>query len=330
MSIYAPSLTSLWQQLEDIGIEPGPLFERHHVSFADLADAGARAPFERIDALLAEATELSGDVMFRAREAEYVHAAQMGALGFAWLASDTVRRALARLERFVRVVNTQCRIELHEAGAELHLRFGLSAPSLNAWMWDSGSLTGITRATRFIAGPGWTPSWVALPHPAPGSNRYLENYCRCPVRYDADGTVICFDARQVDETLSGSSAQLAQLNDHAAVKYLAHIEKEDVVSRVKAAILNRLAEGTAIEREVARDLNLSRRSLARRLASDGSSFRSLLTEVRRELAEQYLGDPTLTMTEISYMLGFAEASSFSRAYRRWHGGAPSAARRSRS
>ncbi len=330
MSIYAPSLTSLWQQLMDMGIEPAPLFARHQVAFADLADAGARAPFARIDALLAEATELSGDVMLRAREAEYVNAAQMGALGFAWLASDTVRRALIRLERFVRVVNTRCTVDLREVGSELRLRVELSAPSLNAWMWDSGSLTGVTRATRIIAGTGWAPVWVALPHPAPGRDRYLEEYCRCPVRYDADGTVICFDARQVDETLPGSSAQLAQLNDHAAVKYLAHLDKTDVVSRAKASILNRLGEGTAIEPEIAGDLNVSPRSLSRRLASDGISFRSLVSEVRKELAEQYLGDPSLTMTEISYMLGFAEVSSFSRAYRRWHGEPPSAARRSHS
>jgi AraC-like DNA-binding protein len=52
-------------------------------------------------------------------------------------------------------------------------------------------------------------------------------------------------------------------------------------------------------------------------------------EIRRELAEQYISDSTLTLTEISFLLGFSEVSSFSRAYRRWEGQSPSEARKSR-
>ncbi len=327
MSVYAPSLTSLWRQLEEYGIEPQPLFEKHQVSRADLVDPTARAPFARVDALLAEATELSGDIMLSARQEEYGHPAQNGALGFAWLASVTMRRALRRLERYVRLVNTRYRVDASEVGRELRLDVQLTAPSANTWIWDSGTLAGVTRATRFIAGPGWNPLWVSLPHPAPGQDRYLEEYCRCPVRYEAETTTICYDADEVDETLPGSSAQLAQLNDHAAVQYLANLERNDIVSRVKAAILDRLGEGTAIEAEIAGDLHMSVRSLHRRLTSEQTSFRTLLLELRQELALQYIRDPSLSLTEISYMLGFAEPSSFSRAYRRWNGESPSTARK---
>ena len=53
----------------------------------------------------------------------------------------------------------------------------------------------------------------------------------------------------------------------------------------------------------------------------------MLLDTRQELARQYINDSTLTLTEISYLLGFAEASSFSRAYRKWNGHSPSEARK---
>ena len=52
----------------------------------------------------------------------------------------------------------------------------------------------------------------------------------------------------------------------------------------------------------------------------------LLTEVRKELAQQYIQDRSKTLTEISFLLGFSEASAFSRAYKGWTGRAPSEAR----
>jgi AraC-like DNA-binding protein len=69
------------------------------------------------------------------------------------------------------------------------------------------------------------------------------------------------------------------------------------------------------------------RNLHRKLQKEGTSFKGLLTEVRKELAKQYIQDRSKTLTEISYLLGFSEASSFSRAYKGWTGHAPSEARR---
>ena len=64
--------------------------------------------------------------------------------------------------------------------------------------------------------------------------------------------------------------------------------------------------------------------MQRKLKAQGMSFRKLLDDTRRQLAEQYLKDSTLSVSEIAYLLGFAEVSSFSRAFRRWTGHAPRA------
>jgi AraC-like DNA-binding protein len=94
--------------------------------------------------------------------------------------------------------------------------------------------------------------------------------------------------------------------------------------------LARLGEGGVTESCVAETLNTSTRNLNRKLAKDGTNFKNLLIEIRTELAEQYIHDESLTLTEISFMLGFSEISSFSRAYRRWTGHSPSEARKMHS
>lgn len=107
---------------------------------------------------------------------------------------------------------------------------------------------------------------------------------------------------------------------------LAMMEKGDIVFRVKAVIQDQLPMGNLSDETVADALHVSVRSMHRRLTDAGSNFRSLLVNIRRELAESYILDNSLTLTEISLLLGFSEPSSFSRAFKNWTGNAPSTAR----
>ena len=79
--------------------------------------------------------------------------------------------------------------------------------------------------------------------------------------------------------------------------------------------------------EVARALNYSPRTLGRRLEQAGTTFTALLDETRRALSEQYLRRTDFSVAEVAYLVGFAEASSFNRAFRRWTGRAPGDLRR---
>jgi AraC-like DNA-binding protein len=88
-----------------------------------------------------------------------------------------------------------------------------------------------------------------------------------------------------------------------------------------------LGEDSVTEATIASDLHMSTRNLNRKLVAENTSFKALLLEIRSELASQYINDASLTLTEISYMLGFSEISSFSRAFKRWTGQSPSEVRR---
>jgi AraC-like DNA-binding protein len=95
---------------------------------------------------------------------------------------------------------------------------------------------------------------------------------------------------------------------------------------VENAIAPLLPHGEASAAEIARRMGLSRRTLARRLAAEGLGVETVLEALQRDLAERYLADRGLSISQIAWLLGYRESSTFSRAYKRWTGRSPRAAR----
>jgi len=93
--------------------------------------------------------------------------------------------------------------------------------------------------------------------------------------------------------------------------------------KVKAVIIDQLPSGNVTNEKVARSLYMSSRKLQRQLQSAGTTFYTLLDEVRQDLAQKYLRAQDSSITEIGFLLGFSESSAFSRAFKRWMGVTPS-------
>ena len=93
--------------------------------------------------------------------------------------------------------------------------------------------------------------------------------------------------------------------------------------------MDQLPSGHISDDSVADALHMSVRTMHRKLVEVNNNFRTILVEMRRDLAEQYILDNSLTLTEISLLLGFSEPSSFSRAFKNWTGTTPSEVRQSR-
>ena len=96
---------------------------------------------------------------------------------------------------------------------------------------------------------------------------------------------------------------------------------------LRDAIEEQLPEGEPSAERIAQALHLSLRSLQRHLADEGCRFDALLSECRENLALLHLRDPHCSLAEISHLLGFADTSSFNRAFKRLTGMSPTAYRR---
>lgn len=107
-----------------------------------------------------------------------------------------------------------------------------------------------------------------------------------------------------------------------ADEMLAEQDSGPFVAQVRTGIVDALREGDARVTTVAERMATTARTLQRRLKDEGASYQDILEQVRRDLAQRYLEDRRLSVTEIAFLLGYSEASAFARAFRRWLGCSP--------
>jgi len=151
------------------------------------------------------------------------------------------------------------------------------------------------------------------------------------VRFGAAADRLCFSAAEWDSpTQSADAALVRVLEEHARI--LAQQTPRAVAGfrgEVQKALASTLPEGGSAV-SVARALNVSLRTLQRKLVASGTTFREVSEVVRGQLAEGYLADATVSITEVAFLLGFSEESAFNRAFRRWTGETPGRWRRRRA
>ena len=327
MSLFAPLASSLWKQIESYGLEPAALFKEAGINPESIFDSGARVAGENFEHLFDRAIERAGDPLFGLHAEEYFRPAHLGALGFAWLASTSIRIAFTRMNRYARMINDRLTVTLADEGDNLVVTFDAHRPSKHASVREDMQLSVAIKCCRAIAGNQFQASLMRFTHAEPADTGYYYSLFRCPLEFGAAATSLSIPLEVASQRLTGSNEELARLNEHIVVKYLAHAAKTDIVNRVKAAILDGLSSGGVSEMGIADALHMTARNLHRKLQKENTSFKFQLNEIRQELAEQYIKDRSITLTEMSFMLGFSEISSFSRAYKHWTGKAPSAVRR---
>ncbi len=107
------------------------------------------------------------------------------------------------------------------------------------------------------------------------------------------------------------------------IEYLAKLDHDNITHKITAVVIDQLPSGNVTEESVARALYMSSRTIQRHLQREDTTYTTLLSEIRQDLAEQYLTEQDISLTEIAFLLGFSESSAFSRAFKRWVGVSPS-------
>jgi AraC-like DNA-binding protein len=181
----------------------------------------------------------------------------------------------------------------------------------------------VMKACRMTYVEDLTPESVTFTHPKPACSAKFFEYFRCPVVFEAPTNSLTLSIDAVDKNLPGSHPQLAELADQVIIDYLAKLDQNHIPQKVKAVIIDQLPSGNVTNKNVARALYMSSRKLQRQLQGAGTTFNTLLTEIRQDLAQKYLEDQDTSITEIAFLLGFSESSAFSRAFKRWRGVPPS-------
>jgi AraC-like DNA-binding protein len=324
--LTSPSL-ALWKALEEAGVDAREVFETAGFDPALLARPGVRVPVSVIRRLWLGAVEVTGNPCIGLDAVRHLHPTAGHALGYACLASATVKEAMQRFARYFRVVNEATRPQFEEtdSGFCLHLTFAGGTPLVPAANLD-GLLASALALARKCAGEQFSPQRVELMHPAPDCAARLEAYFKSAIEFEAPRYAMHFERDAMLKVLPTGNPELVLSAEQMLRDYLARMDRADVVAQARKLIAERLTSGEPLAGDVARALAASPRTLQRRLNRNGTSFAKLLDQTRRELAVEYLRDPENTVEETAFLVGFAETASFNRAFRRWTGNSPTAFR----
>ena len=330
-SLIASTSQVLWRILEANGFDPAPIFRDAQLDPSWWHEPDARLPDAKLDDAWFLATELTANPCIGLQAARFINPVSLHALGFAWLASDSLYDALSRLVRYsdliadgsrlnLATVKDVCRLTIEYAAIS-----GRAAPQRMDSFW-----AGLVALARLITSESLSPTSLSLRRlPPPCVDEYYALF-RAPITFGAEKDSIEFARNIAHRALPTANLVLAHTNDEVIKDYLARINAQDLSGRVKTRLIDTLPSGEFSEASVADSLNLSTRTLQRRLSEEGTSFKVLLDEARRELAMRFIGEQRYSIKETSYLLGFSEPGNFSRAFRRWTGTSPSQYRGSRS
>jgi len=321
-TFFAPGLGLMIKIAESYALDPLPIMRQFGIKDAMVADPNIRLPLKQVLAFYGEIAERIDDPNFGLSAAQFWHPSQMGALGYAWMTSETLRTALMRLARFGKVLNDTVNILLKESEGNLSLVLEFANEITPAFRIDA-AMAMLLSMLRVNAGTSFHPKEVTFSHPPPTDSGAFYALFQCPVAFASPANSLSISIADADKFRSCSNRQLAVLHDQLLIETMAKLDKENIVGRVEASIVTELASGLLSEALVAKKLHMTERTLQRRLKEQKTSFTLLLNKLRVELANNYVNDSSLSLSEISFLLGFSEMSSFSHAFKRWTGQSPS-------
>ena len=284
-----------------------------------------RISAERFFKLWRRAERLSGDDAF---------GLNLGLLSFNHAGGDVLYTAMANCDTVGDALETMCRY--HDLAADaVRPRFVKTGDALEiTWEVSTGPsvlprhmaeavAVSSVLTIRRLTGREVNPGEVWFRHAAPGNTNEHKRIFNCPVFFDRERTVLVYDESIVDMPVVMPDMGLR----HTLVTYLEErlqkFREPDTFSARVVRILGSMLPGTppSLPR-VAERMGVSSRTVQGRLREEGISFRELVEGIRRELSVTYLGNPEYSISEVAFLLGYAEQSAFNHAFKRWTGQSP--------
>ncbi|HVN83289.1 MAG TPA: AraC family transcriptional regulator [Candidatus Binatia bacterium] len=324
----SPSTLGSWsaailRALEARGIDAQQLAREAGIDPVALQSPDARVPRAALTQLWHLAVAATGDPSFGLSAPRFVTQTSFHALGYAVLASATLKEALERIVRYRRLIGDVVQLSLTERGDRYRFTIDVSAPP-GAPVEAVDAIAAMTvRQARLLSGDrSVTPLAVMLQRPAPADVHPFRRLFGVEVAFLQPLNALEFSRAEMERPLPAANAELARQNEQIIASYLARLQQPRVSTRVEDAVLTALPDGAPSKQAIARQLGMSPRNLQRHLANEGTSFKDLLNNARVTLARNYVREGRLSVTEIAFMLGFADTSTFSRAFKRWTGTSP--------
>ncbi|MEL6925409.1 MAG: AraC family transcriptional regulator ligand-binding domain-containing protein, partial [Bacteroidota bacterium] len=275
------------------------------------------------NALLETAVEQTGDSCFGLHLGEYLSLSAAGLIGQITQTCNTVHEALEYMVAFANLGCQALPVQLKERKKDWLISYTPSAE------WKEQSPVAVRHTLEAVMAFSLRefhtltlqktyPRAVYFDYERPARFGEYERIFQCPVHFAKAENAMVLDKEQVAAKVVTSDYRLLRLLVQHAEQKLAGMQSErGFFSVVRQSVLNMVKPQFPSMEQVAANLNMSPRTLQRRLREEGYTFSSLIDELRRQLACDYLRKKELSIKEIAYLLNYSEPSAFVRSFKRW-------------
>lgn len=308
--------------LRSLGVDPVGVLAEAGVDPGLFDDPDARISFARRGQLIRLCVARTGCSHFGLLVGAQGGLQSLGLLGLLMKYSPDVGSALSSLVRH---------LHLHGRGGATTLSVDRDLATLGFQVYlpecesndqvGDASVAIMFNVLRALRGPYWRATEVLFAHRTPADVGPFHRLFDAPLRFNAEQHALVFKADELSHRLPAYDPALHRLLQQQ-VDALEARQAGDLPQQVRAVLRPALARGHTGVEEIAATFSMHSRTLNRRLRAFGTSFRALVDEARFENARQLLGDSAMDLRQIALLLGYADASAFTRAFRRWSGGTP--------
>lgn len=309
----------LFQYLEKHGIDAVTLLGQEPPEDID----HGRCPMDRWKMLLNRAADYLHDPVLGLHVGETFRISDYGVLGYVLASCPNLGAMLLRTQQYERMFFDVNPMSIDMEGSDLVVRWeGGDRKGSGRHVHECG-LVGMVQFARQTSGQRIVMGEISFINPEPPDIRPYVDFFGCPVLFNQPLSAMRIPLSVLNVQLVRPDAILARVLEQQANALLAELpQANEFEMAVRSSIAHLLREGEPDLEKVANTLHVSSRTLRRRLDSNGVNFRALLDDIRHRMAEKYLRDRRLQMSEISQLLGYSEQSAFNRAFRRWTGSTP--------
>lgn len=258
----------------------------------------------------------------------YVRPQHSGALGYLIMHCQTLGEALLRFKRYQSLLHNFSEVQLEGKPNSLVISWDVNQ-GLSTQLSDEVFLSSLMTFVKFITDrKDVVPISVKFSHQVPYDKECYEAIMGCPVSFGHERVSIEIPVKALGLPINSQDPYLLRLLESHANALIEPAEQKDrFIESLQDIIVGSLSHSCPTLNSVAEQLNMSSRTLHRRIEDRGMNFKHFLQKTREKLAKLYLKDRSLSLNEIAFLLGYSEHSAFTRAFKGWVGVTPKAFRR---
>lgn len=323
-TIAAGWVNRFFRSLIDWGVPEEKLFGISKLKLTNLKDADERIPFEQYMNLGRMAPEVTNNPEIGLILGQKARFQDIGIVFQLAHNCRTVRESLLQTVRYSNLGN-EVSIAIFEESrnfAEWAEHY-LSARYLCIPLIEFECCQKL-EILKSVLGEDFRPAQTKFQYAPPD---YVDKYSQVfqsSLLFEQEKSGIVFEKEYLDFPNPNPQSYIKEILSRHAEKLLTELDRSKrFQDKVRKIVMKHLDSGDANMERISNELNLSSRTVYRRLKEENVTYKTLLNDIKKQLAQAYLKETTFTINDISYLLGFSETSAFHRAFKRWFGTNPS-------